>query len=665
MKTLTSLTDHGYTRWAWFIKALQIILLISLYSCSTILGEDLVECEGGCREGLRCVSGVCQPILCTTNENCAVDAICYEGRCIKSCDGRAPCTSGECNDGLCIGSMECRSGELQSCQTQCGEGVQRCVDYQWTTCSVGQPDVIDHCGDGLDNDCDGQPDEGCPSCEDASIRPCENECGVGEQNCVDGGWAPCSVNPPDATGVCPCQEGSTERCEAPCGVGQRLCEGGVLGPCQVDGQVCECATGTVEECDLMCGPGIRACEDGQWSACQGPQPERERCGNGIDDDCDQAVDEGCMSCIARPLGQNNFLGSISASHQSVPLATSSSTNQSWVAWYAGEPTRSGYTQGVSLDGNRVVKSYRVTLPQSSVQDLTYLDGGGLVHLGFTNQRNLHLNFISNGEVSSSATFNSPDIIWEGQVMGGALTQYVVYRGDDLYLQVVERTDPGSSPPRLRLSSRINHLGYDAVHGGGRIAVIYSDDTDDYPEGRVLTLIRASDQGDRVLSEAPIRHPLTGEFLFTRDPSQIIFKANQYLVVFMTHQDQRSHFYSLLLTSEGEVIGGPHLIYRGPVGPRAIGLNLATNDQHRALVWFENSTGEDETQIKYLRLTPDGRSDTDVRLIAEGNLRLFPDVGFNLSGNVVISWVQTDVDPEFGQVFYTIRIDEFDLSPGCW
>ncbi|MFH2010205.1 MAG: DNRLRE domain-containing protein, partial [bacterium] len=81
-----------------------------------------------------------------------------------------------------------------------------------------------------------------------------------------------------------------------------------------DGEVDEgcggpCTGDATEPCGLDvggCVPGTRTCVGGQWSACVGAvEPVPERCGNGVDDDCDGEVDEGCDGGDAGTGGSDN------------------------------------------------------------------------------------------------------------------------------------------------------------------------------------------------------------------------------------------------------------------------------------------------------------------------------------------------------------------------
>jgi MYXO-CTERM domain-containing protein len=122
--------------------------------------------------------------------------------------------------------------------------------------------------DGLDNDCDGQVDEGL-------VQACSTACGAGSETCVNGTWTGCDA-PQPGTEVC---NGLDDDCDGTTDPG------------------CACAAGDTRGCgetsdEGACHPGTQTCSAaGQWGACEGSVgPGSEMC-NGVDDDCDGTVDE--------------------------------------------------------------------------------------------------------------------------------------------------------------------------------------------------------------------------------------------------------------------------------------------------------------------------------------------------------------------------------------
>jgi hypothetical protein len=54
-----------------------------------------------------------------------------------------------------------------------------------------------------------------------------------------------------------------------------------------------CTDGSTRACATSCTDGLDVCLDGEWMGCDAPTPRLERCDDGVDDDCDGEIDEGC------------------------------------------------------------------------------------------------------------------------------------------------------------------------------------------------------------------------------------------------------------------------------------------------------------------------------------------------------------------------------------
>lgn len=171
------------------------------------------------------------------------------------CDGQVdenfsnkgrPCTSGK---GICArsGTYICNSnGSGLTCSARPGPG-------RGETCNR------------LDDDCDGQVDEGLR-------RTCRSICGTGTETCSNGSWLNCNARRPTA-----------ERCN---GVDDD-CDGQVDENWSTKNDICYAGVGNCRRSGRMvCNSG----QNGVVCSARAASPQPERC-NGQDDDCDGRIDE--------------------------------------------------------------------------------------------------------------------------------------------------------------------------------------------------------------------------------------------------------------------------------------------------------------------------------------------------------------------------------------
>ena len=225
------------------------------------------DCNGETDEGLgstTCGLGGCEH----TVDNCAngVANICnpLEGAALEACDGA---------DNDCDGLVDEELGVIVCGKGQCEHLVDNCSGGQAGVCNPleGQGDEI--C-DGVDNDCDGQVDEDLGS----------TTCGVGEcehtvENCLGG-----------QANECDPQEGAVDE----------VCDG-LDNNC--DGSTDEGFADTDDDKTPDCldddddGDGYDDGDDCEpLNADVNPDAD-EDCGNGIDDDCDDAKDFADSDCV--------------------------------------------------------------------------------------------------------------------------------------------------------------------------------------------------------------------------------------------------------------------------------------------------------------------------------------------------------------------------------
>jgi hypothetical protein len=221
--------------------------------------------DGKCRGyGNKC--GTCEA-ACAAIETCANgrDDDC-NGQIDDGCDARR-CTAGAtCPEGQdCIAGFcgPCNDPALYAC-TQSGVACSykengdaqgatingKCRGYG-NKCGTCEPAcaAIETCGDGVDDDCNGQIDDGCAARKCAASSAC-----AAGQSCVAGYCTPCAVDPLNA-----CTQSG-----AACSVTETDPPASVPGKCEGHGNAC--------------------------GTCVADCASQDTCGNDVDDDCDGVID---------------------------------------------------------------------------------------------------------------------------------------------------------------------------------------------------------------------------------------------------------------------------------------------------------------------------------------------------------------------------------------
>lgn len=129
-------------------------------------GSQDEDCDGKTDEGCECTNGEQGP--CMPTGACAPGMrTCKSGK-WGQCSGAVVCTSDKiCQQGQCV---DCMNGATRKCGKDlplpCHQGTQTCRNGQWDTQCVDEKGPSKDVCNGMDDDCDGRTDNGCPSGQD-------------------------------------------------------------------------------------------------------------------------------------------------------------------------------------------------------------------------------------------------------------------------------------------------------------------------------------------------------------------------------------------------------------------------------------------------------------------------------------------------------------------
>ncbi len=229
-------------------------------NCNGSVDENDPGGGGVCNSGLQ---GVCAPGVL----HCVSGALACQQNAQPSnevCDGQDNDCNGTVDNGNPGGGVNCNTGLLGACaagHTVCQNGSIACVQNT-------QPSA-ETC-DGVDNNCNGQVDDGNPGGAVACNTGNLGVCAAGTTAC-SGGQVVCNQNVQPGAETC---DGLDNNCNGQSDEGN-------------PGSNANCNTGL----QGVCAAGKTTCQNGAIACVQNLQPSADLC-DGLDNDCNGAADEG-------------------------------------------------------------------------------------------------------------------------------------------------------------------------------------------------------------------------------------------------------------------------------------------------------------------------------------------------------------------------------------
>jgi uncharacterized repeat protein (TIGR01451 family)/MYXO-CTERM domain-containing protein len=238
--------------------------------------DNVTPCPG---LGAACSAGVGECASAGVNDSCLNNvAVCNavpKAPVAETCDNKDNDCNGVIDDGNPGGNVACNTG----LQGVCSTGTTACVNGA-IACNQNVQPSAEIC-DNLDNNCNGQVNEGNPGGNQACNTGLQGVCNAGTTACVNGAIA-CNQNVQPSAEVC---DNLDNNC---------------------NGQVNEGNPGGNQACNTglqgVCNAGTTACVNGAIACNQNVQPSAETCDN-LDNNCNGSSDEGFGKGSACSLGE--------------------------------------------------------------------------------------------------------------------------------------------------------------------------------------------------------------------------------------------------------------------------------------------------------------------------------------------------------------------------